>query len=203
MRRAVFISIFLFINLILSAEDRNGRGVTFGAEWGYIANIHRGYHYNFFAPEGFRVNPVGNGFGFNSNAEAYIHIGYDLGDRWNMSLHLGYMGLERYHHALPISFRATRFFERNRLNDRWFCLIDLGSGICLKKSPQALLAGKLGGGYRISLSENAALDFIMTIRTALGHPLIDYYGTPIPMEKTNRNNAYVNSISFGIGLTFK
>ncbi len=190
-------------HMLLPAKDRREGRFTFGAEWGYIVNIHTGFHYNFFAPEGYRVNPVGHTFGFSSNAEAYVHAGYDLNDKWNLSLYAGYAGIERYHHAVPLSLRAVRYFGRNSKDDRWFCLVDLGSGICLKKSPQALLSGKLGGGYRISLSQNAALDFVFTLRTTLGHPVIDYYGTPIPMEKTNRNNAYVNSISFGIGLTFK
>lgn len=203
MKRFGLISLLLSCHILLFSKDRSDGRFTFGAEWSYIANIHTGYHYNFFAPEGFRVNPVGNSFGFSSNAEAYLHAGYDFNDDWNLSLYVGYAGIERYHHAVPVSLRATRFFDRNKASDRWFCMIDLGSGICLKKSPQALLAGKLGGGYRVSLSKDASLDFILTLRSTLGHPVIDYYGTPIPMEKTNRNNAYVSSISLGIGLTFK
>lgn len=203
MKRTIMISLLLSVVLITAAEEKQGRSrFTFGLEWGYVATYHSGYHYNFFAPEGFRVNPYGNSFTFCSNAETYLHAGYDLGDKWNISLYAGYAGIADFHHAVPISLRGTRFFRRNSTGDRWFCFLDLGSGICLKSGPQALLAGKAGGGYRIALSRDTSLDFIFTLRTTLGHPVIDFYGDIISMDRVNRNNAYANAVSIGLSVNF-
>ena len=135
MKRFGLISLLLCCHMLLFSKDRSDGRFTFGAEWSYIANIHTGYHYNFFAPEGFRVNPVGNGFGFSSNAEAYLHAGYDFNDKWNLSLYVGYAGIERYHHAVPVSLRATRFFDRNKASDRWFCT---GAGAPVLKASLSL-----------------------------------------------------------------
>lgn len=203
MRRLSIISLLMALALTVSAQERHWKSrVTFGVEWGYVATYNSGYHYNFFAPEGFRVNPSGNSFTFISNAETYLHIGYGITEDWNISLYAGYAGIADFHHAVPVSIRGTRFFGRNSLGDRWFTFMDLGSGICLKNDPQTLLCGKIGGGYRISLSKDTSLDFIMTLRTALGHPEIDFYGEKIPNDKINRNNAYANAISFGMAVTF-
>ena len=89
----------------------------------------------------------------------------------------------------------------DHMKDRWFSFIDLGSGISIKEHPQAILTGKAGGGYRISLSRDTKLDFNMALRTVLTHPDIYHYGDMIPHDKVNRNNAYNSALSLGIALT--
>ncbi len=199
--------IFLLLPLLwtgAAAQEGTASGrFTFGAEWGYVGIFYSGYHYNFFAPEGFRVDPRGYGFTFYSNAEAYLHVGYDLGKRSNLSLYMGFSAVEEYHHTIPVSLRYTTYYKENSKEDRWFSFVDLGSGISVKKSPREILSAKAGGGYRMSLSKDAKLDFIISLRSVLTHPDIDYFGTMIPTEKINRNNAYVSALSLGISLTFK
>lgn len=204
MIRNLLISLALSLALAFSchAGDKDVPGFTFGAEWGYVAVFYSGYHYNFFAPEGFRVDPRGRGFRYASNAEAYIHAGCNIGSKWNISVYAGLSGVEKYHMTIPVSLRGTRYFGNSYNADRWFSFLDLGSGICIKKDPQAILTGKIGGGYRISLSKKVKLDFTAALRTCLTHPDIDYYGTIIPMDKVNRNNAYISAVSIGMALTF-
>ena len=114
MKRLTIISLLMSIALTSSAQKSLWKSrISFGVEWGYVATFNSGYHYNFFAPEGFRVNPSGNSFTFISNAETYLHIGYDITDDWNISLYAGYAGIADFHHAVPVSIRGTRFFERN------------------------------------------------------------------------------------------
>ena len=175
--------------------------LTFGVEWGYIGVFYSGYHYNYFAPEGYRADPRRYRFILDSNAEAYLHIGYNLNERYNIALYAGISAIEDYHHTLPVSVRLTRFHGKDHMSDRWFSFIDLGSGLSIKEHPQAILTGKLGGGYRISLSKDTKLDFIMAYRCAYTHPDIYYYGDKIPYDRINRNNAYNSAISFGMALT--
>ncbi len=202
------ISILLLLtafNLNVMAKGRNEdllSRMTFGLEWGYVASIHTGYHYNFFAPEGYRVDYKDNEFRFRSNADMYVHVGYDFSTLWNLSVYLGYEGVSDIQKAVPVSFRMTRFHDADPMADRWFSFVDLGTGIGLKRPPQEILTGKLGGGYRLSLSRHAALDFILSAKMTYVHPQIVYDKTPIPMDKTNRNNAYVTALSLGMALTF-
>lgn len=177
------------------------RRFTFGAEWGYVGTFYSGYHYNFFAPEGYRVDPRGHGFTFTSNGEVFVHAGYNLGEKANLSLYLGFSAIEEHHHSIPISLRYTRYYKANKVGDRWFSFIDAGSGISIKDSPREILTGKIGGGYRICLGNDMNLDFLVSLRTVLTHPDIDYYGTEIPSDRINRNNAYSSAISVGMALT--
>lgn len=175
---------------------------TFGAEWGYVATIQSGHHHNFFSPDGFRVDDRGNVFKYHSNADVYIHAGYNFNSNWNLSLYIGYAGVDDLQKVMPLSLRATHYFGIDPEADRWFAFWDIGSGICFKKKPQEIVAGKIGGGYRISLSRNTKLDFLASVRMTYTHPQVYFDGIPIDMQWVNRNNAYVGAISFGIGLTF-
>ncbi len=203
---------FIIILLIINAFNLNvfagNKGneafprITYGLEWGYVATIHTGHHYYFFAPEGYRVEDRDNSFGYSSNADMYIHLGYNFSTRWNLSLYVGYEGISNIHKAVPVSLRMTGFFNADPTSDRWFSFIDIGSGICLKVSPQEIMTGKLGAGYRLSLSRTASLDFMLSGRFIYTHPQIIYDKTLIPLERTNRNNAYVSAVSLGMALNF-
>lgn len=76
MKRILYIVlIFISFNTNVFAKNERAKtdsGITFGVEWGYVATIQSGYHYNFFAPEGYRVDDFGNSFGHHANAETYI-----------------------------------------------------------------------------------------------------------------------------------
>ena len=204
MKKFLLIQILMLIQLSLYAE---GKGVsddriTFGVEWNYIASLHCGIHHNFYAQEGYRVNLNDSSFGYVSNGEVSLFCGYDFRPDWNISLHAGYAGVYDLSKVVPISVRVTKYYKANEKGDRWFGYIDGGSGVCLKKDPQAIGVGKIGGGYRIALSKDTSLDLIAACRVSFLHPSVIYEGYEVPSEKINRNNAYVSALSFGISISF-
>ena len=186
----------------VNAENTSLPRLTFGVEWGYIGVFYSGYHYNFYAPEGYRVDPRGYGFMYDSNAEGYLHVGYNLSTKANISLYSGLSAIGDYHHTIPVSLRYTRYYGIDHMSDRWFSFVDLGSGFSVKVHPQPILTGKFGGGYRMSLSRDTKLDLLVAVRSVLTHPDIVYYDIPIKHERINRNNAYVSAFSLGMALTF-
>ena len=200
-RHFILLLAILLIPVGVGAETTPDR-LTFGAEWGYIGTFYSGHHHNFYAPEGNRIDARKYGFTYDSNAEAYLHVGYDIKENYNISLYIGVSAMQDHHHTLPLSIRFTRLYNSNSRGDRMFAFIDLGSGISVKRQPQEILTGKVGGGYRMSLSRDTRLDFILALRTALTHPDIKYYGTDIARGKINRNNAYMSAFSIGMALTF-
>ncbi len=206
MRRIIYILLILAsFNINVHAKGKSGNipsRMTFGLEWGYVATFQAGYFHYFFAPEGYRVEDRGNGFGLISNADMYAHMGYNLNEKWNLSLYIGYEGIADIHKAVPVSLRMTRYFGSDAAKDRWFAFLDLGSGICLKKEPQDILTGKIGGGYRLVLSRFTSLDFIVSARSVHTHTQIVYDKVNIPLNRTNSNIAYANAISIGMALTF-
>lgn len=201
MKRLAIYIFALLMPITASAEERSKK-LTFGTEWGYIHTFYNGYHNNFFSQDGWRVNERDQGLCSYSNAEIYLHIGYNLSDNWNLSAYAGYTNICTINHCIPVSLRATRYFKENEKGDRWLTFIDLGSGITARKHPQEILTGKVGTGYRISLSEDTKIDIIASFRMNYAHTDIIYENTGISFEKVNRNNFYAGAASIGISLTF-
>ena len=183
-------------------DARNGSRFTFGAEWSFISSFHSVIHHNFFSEEGYRMDLIQWNMGYESNGEVELHCGYNLSDFWNISLHAGFAGIYDIGNAIPVSVRVTRFFNENKVGDRWLCYLDMGSGVCIKQNPQMIAVAKAGGGYRISLSRTTKMDFLLALRTSLTHPYIVMDGYIVPFDKINRNNAFISALSLGISLTF-
>ncbi len=202
------ISILLMLSIFNINVLAGGKGndspsrFTYGLEWGYVATIVSGWHNYFIAPEGYRMETKGGRFGLTSNADMYMNVGYNMSEKWNISLFLGYEGIAEFHKAVPVSLRMTRYSDEKPNGDRWFSFIDAGSGIIIKREPQGLLTGKVGAGYSMSLSEYASLDFFLSARYVHAHSQIIYYNTYIPLSKTDRNMAYAVAISLGMALKF-
>ncbi len=205
MKRSILLSALIFLcNMISWGQECNKvlPKITFGAEGGFMPAFISGYHYNFFDPDGFRVNQRRSTVGFTVNGEVSFHVGYNLNTKWNTSLYLGYSGAGSYDPIIPISLRLTRYWGEDHMKDRWFTLFDIGSGICMKQSPQGIASCKLGAGYRLSLSRITKLDFLAAFRMLYTHPQIIHYGEIIEQRWINRNNGYVGSLFIGMSLTF-
>lgn len=176
--------------------------MTYGAEWSYAATLCSSYHQNFYSSEGSMVDIRKTRFGLKSNGEMNLHVGANLGKMWNLSLYAGYTGVGKYHHAIPVSFRLTRFYGQNPMQDRWLSFMELGSGVALHKKHSVMLGAKLGGGYRVSLGRLAKLDIIASFRLSYSNPdRIIHYDQDIPAESINRNNAFSTAFTIGLGIT--
>lgn len=201
----IILLLFSAFNIRVIGADKASRqipGVTFGAEWGYVATVLTYHNYNYFSTEGYRMSEKHSAFGLGSNGEVNLHIGYNLNHQWNIALYAGFTGLTNIHNAIPVSIRATRYFGSSPEVDRWLAFIDLGSGISIKREPQELATAKIGTGYSISLSRDTKLDFIAALRLTHTHPQIVDDGDIITLEWTNRNSAFLAAVSIGMSLTF-
>lgn len=175
--------------------------LTYGAEWSYIGSIHYSTKYNYFNTEGYRQNSSEDISGYWNNGEALLHVGYNLTQHWNLSFYSGIIGIADIHPAVPLSFRATYYFGEID-KDRWLVYADLGTGVCIKQEPQEIWTGKIGGGYRITLSRDTKLDFLAALRLCCTHPQIIDGEDFITLQWTNRNTALVESFSIGMAITF-
>ena len=205
MKRLVIILLIInAFNINVNAYNKNVNYVprlTFGAEWGWIGTLGSAYHYNFYSPEGYRLNERGVSLKPTGNGEANVHIGYNINQYWNIAFYTGLTGLAQYHNAVPFSFRATRCFGDDHLADRWLAFADIGTGVSLKDRPQEILSGKLGGGYRFSLSRDTKIDIIAALRLTHTHPQIISENTQIEQKWINRNSLFLAAFSLGISIT--
>ena len=204
MKRLAIISTMLFVFLAgaHAQQSEDYPRITYGAEWSYVASGFSAFHYNYFSPEGYRYNSKGASPRFVGNEEGLFHVGYNVTDSWNLAVYAGFTGIADIHNAIPVSFRATRFFKQDMKGDRWFTFADAGTGISIKKHPQEIVALKIGGGYRVSLSRDTKIDFNAALRCTYTHPDIYFEHEIISQRWINRNNAIVVSTSFGMAITF-
>lgn len=183
-----------------NAQETSFPRFTFGSEWSYISTVHSIWHYNFFSPEGYRVDMKGSETKYTANGEAYINAGYNFNEHWNIAMYIGIAGIGNIHKAVPFSFRGTYYFGDNPLSDRWFTYIEAGSGISLKIPPQEIFACKAGGGYRISLSRHSKLDFMLALKVTYTHPEIIYDEIRIDPQRINKNGMIMTSVSLGMAI---
>ena len=111
MKRLLVIIIALSAAGILNAGNPHAREYkkfTCGAEWNYISSFHYIIHHNFFSDVGYRVDLKENGFGCKSNADVYVHLGYNLSQKWNISIYTGVAGVYYINKIVPFSLRVTR-----------------------------------------------------------------------------------------------
>ena len=200
------LSLILLLSCALSlksyAQEQSYPRFTYGVEWSYISTLHSTWHYNFFSPEGYRMNTRGSETMYRSNGEAYVNAGYNFDENWNLSLYIGLTGLNDLHKAVPVTLRGTYYFGCNPLSDRWFSYMEAGSGISLKLPSQEIFACKAGGGYRISLSRNTKIDFMLAVKVTYTHPDIFYDQVKIDFNKINKNGMALTSIALGMGVRF-
>lgn len=199
---AIVILITGFLGSASAQNQEDFPRITFGAECSFVASAFTAYHFNYFSPDGYRYNETGYKAGLIGNAEGLLHVGYNVTERWNLSIYTGITGISDIHNAIPLSFRATHLFKARGNGDRWFTFADAGTGLSLKKEIQETATLKFGTGYRISLSRDTKLDFHVSMRCIYTHPNIYFENELISCRWINRNSALVAAASVGMAVTF-
>lgn len=207
--RRLFLYIVLSILSVTGAaagENYNAGRFHFGLEWGYGQGIYSYSHINIISQEGYRINETSQGLWRKSNGEVLAKIGYDLHEKVNLSICAGWTGISEGCQAYPVLLRLS-FAPRGLYNEGFFTFIDGGAGFRTKieeysRAALPILDG--GEGYRLWLTPNFFLDFMLSIRAAFDSPLIrNPEGPGIVKEENIRHNvAEFYSVNISIALSF-
>lgn len=207
---SVALAIFLLASICnAAAQDSESRKdfprFTFGIEGSCMVTFGTYFHNNFIADDGYRINVREFDTGILCNGQLLANAGCNLSRNLNLSVYFGISGIRKHETALPLSLRLTAFFGKNPLEGRWFAFADGGTAVGTKR-PSFSPVGKLGAGYRISLTRSTKLDFLLSYQIIYDHPAIkesiDGVTTDVPPERIRRNNTLINALTFGIGLNF-
>lgn len=207
--RRLFLYIVLSILSVTGAaagENYNAGRFHFGLEWGYGQGIYSYSHINIISQEGYRINETSQGLWRKSNGEVLAKIGYDLHEKVNLSIYAGWTGISEGCQAYPVLLRLS-FAPRGLYNEGFFTFIDGGAGFRAKieeYSKAVLPILDAGEGYRLWLTPNFFLDFMLSIRAAFDSPLIrNPEGPGIVKEENIRHNvAEFYSVNISIALSF-
>ena len=173
---------------------------VFGAEWGYTSSLFNIYHNNYLSPEGIRVDEKGVNFDYYSNGHVLAGVGYAFARKYEVGAYLGFIGVAQERRLVPLSLRATYYFD-SYLSDGLFCYLD--GGPAFGENQNVTLIGKLGGGYRMKLSDHFCLDFILSFHLCSDHPKLFYNDDQqITGEDLRRNDATYGGLNFTLALRF-
>ena len=173
---------------------------VFGAEWGYTASIFNIYHNNYLSPEGIRVDDKGFDFDYSSNGHVLAGVSYAFARKYEAGVYLGFIGVAQDRRLVPLSLRATYYFD-SYLKDGLFCYLD--GGPAFGENQNVTLIGKLGGGYRMKLSDHFCLDFILSFHLCSDHPKLFYNDDQqITGDDLRRNDATYGGLNFSLALRF-
>ena len=175
-----------------------------GVEWGYTQCFFLARNYNFFSEEGYRIHEQFSGMHLASNGSIYGQIGYDLHEKVNLALYVGYIGVGEDNRLLPVQLRAS-FFPKTTGADGLFTFAQGGPAWHTIAGGYNLgwLAG-LGGGYRLTLSEDCNLDLMMGVKYLWDHPRIPNPERAgyVPAHNIRRNDAGYCALDLTIAINF-
>lgn len=172
--------------------------ITYGLEFGYIANFHVYSHFNYIPEGGYRVDHEDNDFGYSTNANVMAHFGFNVSENLNLSAYAGYQGINRKQRIFPVTLRATVLFGKHDDPGRWLSYI--GGGIGLKGSEKMFgnaYVANCGVGYRLNLTREVKLDFLSGLVSTYWHP--DTFSESIDVR---RSNEILLGGCFSVSLTF-
>ena len=174
--------------------------LVFGVEWGYTSSLFNIYHNNYLSPEGIRVDDKGFEFDYSSNGHILAGVSYAFARRYEAGLYLGFIGVAQDRRLAPVSFRATYYFD-SYLSDGLFCYLDAGPAF--GENQNVTLIEKIGGGYRVKLSDHFCLDFMLSFHICSDHPKIfDTDDQQITGDDLRRNDATYGGLNFSLALRF-
>lgn len=188
-----------------AAREKVSRGIpvrlTYGIEWAYVTIFNVTYHRNFVSVDGFRENIRNAEWLFYGNGRVDVHLGCNIGNNFNLSVHTGYGGLFDSR-QIPLTLRGTYLFGKNPEKPRWISFLAAGCSFDTDNGNKGIL-GKAGAGYRLPLSSRIMLDFIVGLNLSYSSNLpFSDEGGPVTSERIRRNNNFATSLDIGISLAF-
>ena len=207
-RRKLLTIILLLSSLSVSARvlpngfffDRFRMGV----EWGYSQCFLLVHSYNYISEEGSRFYDETRDFHLQPNGLILGYIGMDLGERFNLSLYGGYLGVGRDNRLFPVLLRGS-WFPRGTRDDGGLFFLQAGPALHgFPEGRKVAWLGSLGGGYRIRLSDDCFLDLLGGLKLLYDHPLIPNPEGPghVPARNIRKNNAGYCALDLTISVSF-
>lgn len=209
MKRAITLLLLLALSLCAFARDGKGRissKLSYGLEWGYSLNFYTFHHYNIISDEGYRIDRVESEADFHSGLGAMASLGYDISKLVNISLLVGYEGIDKDCRIIPVLLRAQCLNGKKSDKDCFFSLIEGGVGpnVRMRSSSDFAYIAGIGEGYRFKLSQTVNLDLMLRIRCIFYSPLLPnpLSSGVVSSENIRRNQARFYSAALSLGVNF-
>ena len=199
MKRPAVIVLLLILSLPLKGEGI--RRVSYSLEWGFSPALYSSVHANYICSLGYRVNESEKGFAFSPNAFCLAGIGFNPGEKLNISIYSGGRGVKE-ERVFPIILGVSYF--AGGMNDDGIFL-RLCAGVAVHSFQQGLAkTASIGPGYRLKLTGKMSLNAFFSIDGMVDKPeVIDKdSGEVIPERDVRSSGSTILGASVGIGISF-
>lgn len=206
MRKACVLTLLLLLSCALGAQERGAwyHHLDYGVEWGYSGTFWDDYHYNYISASGARLDSQDSRLTFKSNGHLYAFLGARFARIFATDMLVGWAGVYEGRRVIPVTLRASAFA---RGYDRDGLKLFVEGGRCYAQSfaGKHIWMGKLGGGYRIMLDRDFALDLSLSLQAVTDHPVGVYDHNRdeiVPDENLRRSDSRYHSLNLSVALCF-
>ena len=179
------------------------KGFKTGIEWGIDAAFYSNHYYNFITESGYAIRGRHNSSMFIPNGTLSLSAVYDFGNGGRLSLLAGYCGLADKYRVIPVTLRGAWFSPVTRYAG-WTAFTEAGMTVRddFKTRPDPVISA--GFGWRVSVSADADLEFMVRYRCALRQPPLKdpEYNTTVDQQNIRHNVQILHTLGFVMGLCF-
>lgn len=206
MRRRLPVITAALAFLLCNNPELQGKSplVDFNVEWGYGATLYENRNFVYYDDYGSRIPDKYSGASYVGNAFVLAGIGLNIGEKSNVSLQSGYMGLPGDRKAIPLRLRY-KYAVNGPTADGAILIAGGGIGFPVNTDFRKPLAnGIIGGGYRLVLSRRSSLDIQCTAAVTYDRPGILQKGSGFPVRESRilHNDAFYASLNIGLAINF-
>ena len=193
-----------FAVLILSCPFAVGKGkkVTYGLEWGMTGSFFTYHSYAFRSIYGL-IKDTDSFDRLTLHGELLGHVGYNIGNKLNISLLTGYSGLSREVRIIPFTARLS-YFPKGSCTGSAIIFAEAGGGPDVRLNGRGAVLAKIGAGRRIMIGEGASVNFMAGYRLTKMYPDLVNPDTNelVPRDKILKNNMLLNGVFISAALQF-
>lgn len=189
----------VLVSCILNARPR----FSYGLEWGYTGTFLKTWQYNYIYSSGSRIVDNGNTPRYFSNGSILANAGLDLGDRVNLSVYSGLLGVYSRRWMIPVELRARWCPGGLRESGP---VVHLGGAAAFPTATLYETAARVnvGGGYRVKVYGSTSVDFLVSFQLCTDHESITDpdTGLYVPVKDITLNLVEYWGLNFSLALNF-
>lgn len=205
MKRLVTVITVLTVLGTSASAARPGSRLTFGAEWGFNAQVIDYHRFTYKDQYGSIVPDRHDGFAYNGNLYILLNAGVTVSDRSVVSLQSGIEGVAKNRNIIPVRLKYS-FLPSGVMSDGALLFAAAGIGFPGDRhsTPVPSIGGQVGAGYRINLAGKTNIEFFGSFKATYDHPgIIDKAsGEYVPVSRIIKNDAFYGSVSVGLAVNF-
>lgn len=205
MKRIITAITALTLFCTAASAARPASRLTFGAEWGFNAQVIDYHRFTYKDQYGSIVPDRHDGFLYNGNLYILVNAGMIVSDKSIVGIQSGYEGIARSRKIIPVRLKYS-YLPSGIMSDGALLFAAAGVGFPGDRhsTPVPSIVGQLGAGYRKNLADKTNIEIYCSFKATYDHPgIIDRASSEyVPVDRIIKNDAFYATVSIGLAVNF-